>query len=51
MEGFDSNSAMNHHTLALEPFTEFRKSQTSLLSGISDDTNMSITDVSHRQDQ
>lgn len=48
MEGIDSSlPTMNCHTLTLEPLTELRKSQTSLLSGISDDTSMSITEVSH----
>lgn len=48
MEPIDSNSPNNCHTLGLDLMTELGKSQTSLLSGISDETNSSSTEVSDR---
>lgn len=46
MERIDPNPANNCHTLGLDRMTELGKSQTSLLSGISDETNLSSTEVS-----
>lgn len=43
MESTDSNTL----TLNLNQMTEIRKSQASLLSGISDDTGLQFNDVSN----
>ncbi len=46
MESTDSTIGMTSLALSLEPMTELRNSQTSLLSATSDDTGFQINEVS-----